>query len=297
MTVKPSHWLVLAALTIMWGSSYLLIAISLRGFAPAEVAAVRLIFGAVVMLAFLFVGGYRFPRDRYRWTLLIVIAVVGNCIPFSLIAWGQQEVESGLAGILVALTPLLVVAVAHFVLPEGRVSKNQLFGFLLAFVGVVVLLGPESLLALGGDSTRLLAQLAILFSAFCYAISSVLTAKLPETPPPVTTASVLLVSSVIMLPVSADKLLALTDVPADALIAVAVLGVIGTAITTVLYFWLVRAAGPRFASLFNYLVPVWAVFLGMVVLDEPLSIAMILSLALIIGGVLLTQRPNKPVES
>jgi len=274
----------------MWGSSYLLIALSLRGFTPVGVAAVRLMFGAAVMLVFMLAGGFRFPRDRHRWGLLIIIAVVGNCIPFSLIAWGQQEVESGLAGILVALTPLLVVAIAHFVLPEGRVSRNQFVGFLLAFAGVVVLLGPESLMALGGDFTRLIAQLAILLSAFCYALSSILTAKLPETPPVVTTTSVLLLSSAVMLPISAEQFPELASIPAEALAAVALLGVMGTAITTVLYFWLVRAAGPRFASLFNYLVPLWAVFLGMIILDEPLSIAMVLALLLIIGGVLLTQR-------
>jgi len=288
VAVKPSHWLVLGALTVMWGSSYMLIALALDGFSPLQIAGGRLLLGAVTML--FFVKRLRLPTDVTRWCYFLAIAVIGFCIPFSLIAWGQQKVDSGLASILVAMTPLWVVVFAHFMLPEGRIGARQLGGFLLGFIGVVVLIGPDSLSAIGGDSAHLLSQLGVLIAGLSYGLSSVLTAKMPETDPMVTTTVVLFLSSVLMLPFGLYSAPGWESINSLAFVALLVLGVMGTALTSVLYFWLVNGAGPRFASLFNYLIPLWAVSLGVLVLNEALTVSLLLALLLILGGVVLTQK-------
>ncbi len=292
MKSRTSCWLVLAALTVMWGSSYLLINRALVGFTPEQLAGGRIILGALILLVLMFFSGQRFPRDLRSWGFFLAIAVIGNCLPFTLIAWGQQQVESGLAGILAAITPLCVVLIGHFVLPEGRLKFPQMAGFLVGFAGVVVLMGPESLMAFGGDSSHLLSQFAVLAGAFCYALATVITAKMPKNQPLVASAAVMLLAGLIMTPVTLPALQAMPDIPLKSILAVATLGVVGTAMTSILYFWLVARAGARFTSLFNYLVPMWAVTLGILVLGEQLRITSIIALVLIIGGVLLTQRQS-----
>jgi drug/metabolite transporter (DMT)-like permease len=289
MNAKASWWLVLAALTVMWGSSYLLIEFALRGFTPPQLAGIRIILAAIVLFVVAVLSRESFPRDKRSWAFLAGIATIGNCAPFMLIAWGQQNVESGLAGILVAVTPLCVVALGHFFLPAGRLSPLQIVGFALGFGGVVLLMGPESLLALGGNTTQLISQLAILLGAFCYAVSSILTARMPVIKPLVASTGVMLIAAFAMLPATLPALSALPEAPVEALVAVAILGIIGTAITAILYFWLVARAGARFTSLFNYLVPMWAVSLGMLVLDESVRLTSLFALILVIAGVLFTQ--------
>jgi len=274
----------------MWGSSYLLIAIALKGFTPSQLASIRIGLAAIVLMLVMLLRRDAFPRGRTAWMYLTAIALIGNCIPFTLIAWGQQHVDSGLAAILAAATPLCVVGLAHFLLPEGRIGKQQLFGFVLGFGGVVVLMGPESLLAMRGDAVGLLSQLAVLGGAFCYALATVITAKMPEQNPLVASAVVMLIAGSLMAPISVSAITLFGEVPADALFALFVLGVMGTALTSILYFWLVARAGARFTSLFNYMVPMWAVMLGVLVLDEPLRVTAIMALAMIIVGVVLSQR-------
>jgi drug/metabolite transporter (DMT)-like permease len=289
MNAKASWWLVLAALTVMWGSSYLLIEFALLGFTPSQLAGIRITLAAIALLLVAAVLRDSFPRDKQSWLHLAGIAIIGNCLPFMLIAWGQQNVESGLAGILVAVTPLCVVALGHFFLPVGRLGFTQMIGFASGFAGVVLLMGPESLLAIGGDSDQLISQLAILAGAFCYASATIITARMPAIKPLVASTGVMLIAAVVMLPATLPALAELSAAPVAALIAVVILGIVGTALTAILYFWLVARAGARFTSLFNYLVPMWAVTLGILVLDEMLRLSSLFALILVIGGVLLTQ--------
>ncbi|MDG1462983.1 MAG: DMT family transporter [Gammaproteobacteria bacterium] len=292
MRARLSWWLVLLALTVMWGSSYLLIKIALVGFTPEQLAGARIILAALILLFAMIFSGQAFPRDLRSWGFFLAIAVIGNCLPFTLIAWGQQQVESGLAGILAAITPLCVVLIGHFVLPEGRLKLSQMAGFLVGFSGVVVLMGPESLLGLGGDSSHLWSQFAVIAGAFCYALATVITAKMPANQPLVASASVMFLAGPIMMPATIPALELMPEIPLKSILAVVTLGAIGTAITSILYFWLVARAGARFTSLLNYLVPIWAVTLGILVLGEQLRITSIIALMLIIGGVLLTQHQS-----
>lgn len=294
MRASAADWLCLGALVVLWGSSYALIEIGLRVFPAMQIAALRTITGAIVLLLALGVTGQRPRGGRRFWLPAFAVAVLGNCVPFFLIPWAQVRIESGLAGIIVATTPLFVLVLSHYVLHDERLERRQFGAFSLAFAGVVVLMGAESLAGLGGDWSRVLAQLAVLVAAFCYASATVLARFIPGGQPVATAAAVMTLAAGLMSVVTVPDLVQtgavpLRTLPAAILLAVGALGVFGTGLASILYFRVVQTAGARFTSLLNFLVPAWAVALGWVLLGETLQPSAWVALALILGGVLLTQ--------
>ena len=269
------------------------IAFALTVWLPAEIAGLRVATAAVALAIAVFLRGERLPSDWRHWRMLGVIAVIGNCLPFFLISWGQQYLESGLAGILTASTPLFVLIMAHFALDDERLGPRHMLAFALGFAGIVVLLGPDSLAALGGSGTRLMSQFAILGAAACYGSATVFARKLPEASAVVTAAGVMLAASLIMTPFIAEGAAAFgADAAAfgadvwTAAAAIGFVGVLGTGIASIIYFRLIAETGARFTSLLNYLVPVWAVALGAVVLGEQLPVFAWLGLFLVLGGLI-----------
>ena len=292
LTIRTVHWFFLLCLVFLWGSSYLMIEISLTVWHPEQIVGLRLVLAAMVLLAAVAFSRRHFPRNRRTWVFFLGIAVVGNCLPFFLISWGQRQVESGLAGILAAATPLFVLILAHFVLPDERFQRRHAVAFMLGFVGIVVLMGPDSLAALGGSTERLLAQLAILGGAVCYATVTVMTRLMPPVSPLVTSAGVMLLGSVVMAPFAVQGMGALPAATGPAVFAIGFLGVCGTGVAAILYFHLIEQTGARFTSLLNYLVPVWAIMLGATVLGEKLPLSTWFSLILILSGLILISKSD-----
>jgi len=289
MTVRPAHWAALLCLVALWGSSYLMIELALAAWQPAEIAGLRIAAAAAVLLLTMLLRGNRLPWTWRHWRLFAAIAVIGNCLPFFLISWGQQYVESGLAGILAAATPLFVLILAHFVLDDERLNTGYVAAFGLGFCGIVVLMGPDSVAALGGSMQRLLGQAAILAGALGYAVATVIARKLPAGSALVTSAGVMLVGSLIMAPyLDAGLRAPAPDWRAGA--AIGFLGIMGTGIASILYFRLVAETGARFTSMLNYLVPIWAVGLGAAVLGELLPWTAWLGLILVLGSLILVSK-------
>lgn len=290
----PRHWAMLLVLALLWGSSYLLIELSLPVVTPLEIAALRITAAAIVLLVAVVASGRRLPRAPWTWWRMFLMAVLGSVAPFFLISWGQQQVESALAGILAAITPLCVLVMAHFLLPDERLERRHAMAFLLAFGGVVVLFGGEALAGLGGSGPRLLAQLAVLMAAACYAGATVYARFLTGTDPLVTAAMVMTSGALLLAPATLGSLPALMRADAAPLLALGFLGVFGTGLASIVYFQLIRSVGARFTSLLNYLVPVWAALLGIWLLGEQVPVTAWLALVLILAGMLLTQRRNTP---
>jgi len=267
-----------------------MVEISLAVWRPAQITGLRILTAAIVLSAAMLWRGDKLPRDARSWAYFLAIAVIGNCLPFFLISWGQQEVESGLAGILAASTPLAVLILAHFTLVDERLSWPQVLGFVSGFSGIVVLMGPDSIAALGGSSDRLLSQLAIFAGAVCYAVATVTARSMPAMPPLVAAAGVTLLATVAMSPYSIGGARLLGSISWQTGAAIGFLGLFGTGLASILYFHLVAETSARFTSLLNYLVPVWAVGLGAWVLGEKLPLNSWLALALIFVGLILASK-------
>ncbi|MGI9301293.1 MAG: DMT family transporter [Gammaproteobacteria bacterium] len=292
---RLSDWLLLATLVALWGSSFLLTKIALATLSPSIIVAGRLALGAVVLLALLAGARKRLPAPGRLWMFLLAIAITGNCLPFYLISWGQQRIDSGLAGILMAVMPLATISLAHFLVPGERMNANKTAGFVLGFIGIVVLMGPDALLDAAGASGKLIAELAVLSGALCYAVTTIITRRRPPGDALGSSAGVLLIAGLIMSPiVFGAEPRAITEISVASALALCALGVFSTGAATIVYFKLIESAGPSFLSQINYLIPLWATFAGALVLNEKLDWHHMVALAIILAGIALAQwRPRR----
>jgi len=284
-------WLMLMTLVAMWGTSFLFIEIALRSVAPLTLVAIRVTLSAVLLFGAMRVLRLKTPHGARTWSFFTLLALLGYCLPFFLITWGQQSVDSGLAGILVGFMPLATLLLAHRFIEGERITRAKVAGFVLGFAGLAVLLGPEALNQWRGTGTEFLGQLACVGGAMCYASNSIVTKRMPTTHALVAAACTTTIAAVIMLGIAfiVDAPWSLPSNPV-AVAACVWLGIGPTAIATLVYFRLVARAGPTFMSLVNYMSPVVAVSVGAVFLDEPLRPAALLALALILGGIALATR-------
>ena len=287
-------WVLLAVLVSLWGTSFLLTDLAVRHVAPAHVVTLRLVLAAVLLSVLAL-------AMRRRWSLrpqvllwAALLSACGNVLPFFLISWGQQFIDSGLAGVLMGIMPLATLLLAHFFVPGERLRRHRLIGFVFGFIGIVLLVGPDALLGLGAGGQALLGQLAVLAGALSYAVNAVLARRRPVADLWTLSCLVLFAGSLMSLPLSSLQPLPIA-VPASAWIAVSLLGVLSTGVATLVYFTLVTRAGPTFLSTINYLIPPWALLLGAVFLDERPGPGQIAAMLCILGGIALARpRPGRP---
>lgn len=289
----PADWALLLALTVMWGSAFLLVKVAVAGIPPGWVVTARLLLAAALLMPLAAWRGELKGIDARGWTFLTLIAILGNVLPFWLITWGQQGIDSGLSGILMAVMPLAVLALAHRFVPGEGLTRRRLAGFSLGLAGVAVLLGPEVLQELPAGTNAegpppLAAMLAVLGGALCYAVSAILARLRPAQGAVPTAALVTLIGALMALPIAvAVEGLAPHAPTWTEAAAVASLGVFSTATAAVVYFRLIASAGPSFAAQLNYLIPLWAVGMGVVFLGESPRPNHLYGLALILGGILM----------
>lgn len=291
-------WSLLVLLGLIWGGSFLGVAKALTGFGPAWVAAIRITLAAAILLAVARVSGQGLPSrqsavGRRIWLHCAGMAVFSNALPFTLLSWGQRHVSSGYAGITMAVVPLLVLPLAHVFVPGERMTPRKAAGFAVGFAGVVLLIGPAAIFA-GGADTASLARLACIAASCSYAIGAIITRLAPAGPKLAFAAAGLLIASAAILPVAllGEGLPAIPPLPA--LLGVLYLGVFPTALATVLLVYVIQTAGPSFMSLVNYQVPVWAVMIGWIALEETLPTQFLAALGLILAGLAVSQFRRAP---
>lgn len=287
------HWALLIVLAVIWGASFMGGKIGLTGFGPITLAAIRISLAAMILTTVATLSGRGLPRwsapqGPRIWAHCAGMALFTNAVPFSLLAWGQLRVTSGFAGITMAVVPLLVLPLAHVLVPGEAMGRWKAMGFGVGFTGVVILVGGGAFGSTGGE-LEWLARLACVGAACCYAIGSIITRLCPPTPTLGYSAGGLLIAAVVILPVAL-----LTEgwpgvPPAPAIWAVVYLGLFPTALATLILVWIINAAGPSFLSLVNYQVPVFAVIFGVVLLGEDLPGQFLGALALILAGLAISQ--------
>jgi len=272
-------WSLLLVLGAIWGASYLFIKIGLRDLSPSAVAFVRIALAALVLLPVAASqGALRGVRARAGWLALVGAVQVAG--PFLLIAAGEEEISSSLAGILVASAPLFTALLAIRVDHEERSQGLRLVGVLVGFAGVALLLGVD----LGGSGSALLGGLAVVLASLGYAVGGFLVKhRLSGLAPVGMSAAVMVASAIFLLPPAV--LTAPEGAPGlGPAAAVTALGVLGTGIAFVIFYGLIASVGPARTFLVTYIAPGFAIVYGAVLLSEQVTVATLAGLALILTG-------------
>jgi drug/metabolite transporter (DMT)-like permease len=293
------RWLLLMAVVMLWGSSFALLKIAVATIPPVWVMALRLLIAGAALTGLLFVLGGRLSTGLKLWMGFLAIAVIGNVVPFLLITWGVKYIPSGLSGILMAVMPLGVALLAHFFLPDEPLSWRKVLGLFLGFFGVVILLGPQRLLGLAPQGLSFWGQMAMIAGALCYSVQSILTRRMQSAGAMESAAAALSLGGLIgfALALAIDPA-GMAGASSASLTALGLIGLLTTALATVAYFRLIRLAGAGFASMINYLIPVFALLVGWLFLDERLGASAFAGLALILTGLFIvqSQRPTRPSD-
>lgn len=283
-------WTLLLALVAMWGSSFMFNKLGVATVPPLTLVAARITIGAAILLVLLYAKGLRLPPPGSVWAAYAILGIVGNVLPFFLITWGQQAIDSALAGILMAAMPLATLVLAHFIIKGERMTVGRVAGFVLGFLGIVFLFEPGALDSFGGSRLQVISQLSILCGALCYSANSIMARLLVRSDFLVAAAGTMLVSTALAVPLAL-----LLNTPwalepsASSIAAIVWLGIGPTAIATILYFRLISSAGPTFMSIVNYLSPAIAVFLGVALMGEKPGANAYAGLALILTGIAVSQ--------
>ena len=277
-------------LALTWGSAFAFISVGVETLPPSLVAFGRLALAAILLTAWTLHRRRPLPslRDR-RWLWFAALGLFGNTLPFVLIAVGQREVPSGVAGILMGMTPLAIIAAAHFILPGQRLTVWKAAGFLVGFAGILLLMGPSAVE--GMASTSFLMQLLIFAATLAYATNAILYQAGPETSPSVVAAASLICAAVLAAPLALYDLVfaPALDPSLASLGAVAALGVLPTALAAIVYMGIARKVGAAFIALVNYAVPVVAALVGLA-LGERLEPTAWAALAVILAGIFIARR-------
>lgn len=280
------NWLLLLCLILLWGTSFLFTALAVETIDPLSIVFYRVLIGAIVLAVYLYARHKRLPKSFTIWLVFLLFGFVGNLLPFFLIAWGQQTIESGLAGMIMAVMPMITMLLAHYFIEGEDLNAFKIIGFLLGVTGVSILLGP----VFKGTLVEMLSGVAIFVAACSYAANTILVRRLPRFDPVVAGAGVLIAASLSML--APWWLLAspvTVETSSTSLIALIWLGVGPTGIATIILFDVIDRAGPTFLSTINYLIPVVAFFAGIMFLNEPISWISLLALTIILTGIYLTR--------
>jgi drug/metabolite transporter (DMT)-like permease len=281
-------WILLGFLASLWGASYLFIKIGLHDFSPAMVVFLRTLLAAVVLAPLaLRRGAFRGLRPLL-WPI-VLLGAIQIAAPFLLISWGEEEISSSLAGILVATAPILTALLAIFIARDERPSAFGGLGIGVGIVGVALLLGVDV-----GGAAALVGGLAVVLASLGYALGGFyLKARFKDAQPIGMAAATMLASAVLVLP------LALASLPAEApglgsIAAMAALGAGGTGVAFVVYYTLIASVGPVKSSIVAYVAPVFAVFYGVVFLDEAFTLGTLVGMALILGGSWIAGQSRSP---
>jgi drug/metabolite transporter (DMT)-like permease len=289
MTSK--NWAAFLLLGTIWGTSFLWIKIGLRELSPLTLVGFRLLFGWAAMAIAVAIRRPRFPRARRTWFWLILMGITNTALPFLLITWGEQSVDSAVASVLNSSLPLFTLVIAHLFLSDEKMTVPRVAGLVLGFLGILLLFSRD--LGQGGVTQGVLGQLAVLVAALSYAISSVYARHTLKDVPTFVQALVPMLSADLLIWIGAFTVARPLTIPALPLTWVALLwlGLLGSFIAYLLYFYLLHQVGPTRTTLVTYLFPVVGVAAGVIFLNEQLDWHLGLGSLLVLAGIVIVNRP------
>jgi drug/metabolite transporter (DMT)-like permease len=280
-------WLIFAALGFFWGSSYLFIKIGVdHGLEPFTLIMFRLLIGFILLATVVAIAREPLPRDPRTYGHLFVMGTINIAIPFTLITFAEQTVDSSLASVINSAVPLFVIVLAAIFLPGEAITVNRLVGLLVGFVGVAILVGFDVTDLSAGNAVG---ELALIGATISYAAGNVYAKRnihglRPMIPAVFQVFFGLLITGTLAFATEHPLSVAWTP---EALLAVVWLGLLGSGLAYLSYFRILQRWGATRTSLVAYLLPVWGIALGAIVLGEPIAVTMLIGTALVIGGIAL----------
>jgi len=290
--MKPKHWFVFILLGAIWSSSFMWIKIAVQEIGPITLVAFRVLLGLLFGVTVIFIRRVSWPRTLRTWFPLLVLGLTNVAIPFFLISWGEQSIDSAVASILDATVPLFTILAAHFLLRDDKMTLPKVFGLVIGFVGTIILLSKD----VGGSSSSLLGQAAVIVASMFYAGSAIYVRKTTENMPGIVRSAGPLVSATAFMWLGSFLFESPVKFPQLGVtwLALLFLGILGSGLAFVLAFYLIHEIGPTRTTMVTYLFPLGGVILGVTILNEQLTWQVILGAVLIIASLVVANwEPKK----
>ena len=286
MNLVKSNWFLLILLSAIWGGAFTLNKMALDSFTPEVVVAGRLISGSVFLVVLIYFLYKRFSINLAQVNYYLFMSLVGIVIPFIAIITGQKNIDSAMAGILMATMPISTILLSHLFLDDEKMNKQKFIGFIISFLGVFILIYRDDLFIDNSISETFESQLLVILGATLYAFAAIYGKKYKITDPLSASTGTILFATFFMTiylifidqskPSYSNLLLDMN---------ILLLGVLCTAIATVIYFQILQSEGASFISMMNFLIPLWAILFGIVILNDQFSWNYILGLLVILFGI------------
>ena len=285
-SASTRDWILIVTLAAIWGSSFLFGRILMLEWPPFTVVFLRVALAAITLWAFLVMTGRKMPTNRHLLFGILVMGIINNVIPFSLILIGQQEIGSSLASVVNAMTPIWTLIIANAFTTDEKFTFNKILGIVFGFVGVGILIGGD---LFEGLEKSAWAQIAVLFATISYGFAGVWGKRFKDHDPIAISTGQLTASSIIMFPLIflLEEPFSLSSPDAEMWVSILGLAILCTAIAYVLFFKILASAGATNVSLVTFLVPVTATILGIIWLGETLTTSNILGMICILVGLLI----------
>ena len=286
MNLIKSNWFLLILLSAIWGGAFTLNKIALDSFTPEVIVAGSLISGSGFLVALIYFLYKRFSINLAQVNYYLFMSLVGIVIPFIAIITGQKNIDSAMAGILMATMPISTILLSHLFLDDEKMNKQKFIGFIISFLGVFILIYRDDLFIDNSISETFESQLLVILGATLYAFAAIYGKKYKITDPVSASTGTILFATFFMTiylifidqskPSYSNLLLDMN---------ILLLGVLCTAIATVIYFQILQSEGASFISMMNFLIPLWAILFGIIILNDQFSWNYILGLLVILFGI------------
>ena len=286
MNLFKTNWFLLILLSAVWGGAFTLNKLALDSYTPEVIVSGRLIVGSVFLIVLVYFMYKRFTINFSQLNYYLFMSLVGIVIPFIAIINGQKHIDSAMAGILMATMPITTIMLSHFFLVDEKMNKQKFIGFIISFFGVFILIYRDDLFKNNSLSSTLESQLLVMLGSTLYSIAAIYGKKYKMTDPVSASTGTILFATFFMtiyLLFIDDSNPNLSELMLNTNILL--LGILCTAIATIIYFQILQTSGASFLSIMNFLIPLWAILFGILILDDAFSWNYILGLAVILLGI------------
>ena len=287
---KSFDYFLLTILALIWASAIFNIKIATYSYGPLTIAFLRIFFGAIPVILLCYLKKIKIEAFSKDWLWFASIGIINLVIPFFLIAYGVQKVQSNLAAILMASTPLTAAGLAHFFTKNEKINLTKSIGVLIGFSGIVFLFSDNILI----NESNIFSAFLILFGSCFYVIGGLLTLKISNKENENVTASILIWGALVLMPISLFLEQPWNLTPRlDSTLALIYLGIFSTGIAWLLRFYILKHNGLVFQAQVAYLIPIFGVILGFLFLNEAITSKVIISLIAVIIGIYIVKKGSK----